>query len=297
MRMALGARVLFLVISVLIASGCAPRHRNSADKILVVASIAPMADFAKKVGGDRVEVKLMVPPGASPHTYQIRPDQMEDLSKASVLVLNGIGLEFWADKTIEAAGNPRLVVVVTAEGLPVLDSYDDHGHGHGANPHVWLNPILAIRQVESIRDALVKADPDHENLYKQNTADFIQQLRDLDLEISATVNRFSSKRFVAFHPAWEYFAEQYGLVQAAVIEEWPGKEPPPSKIKEVIDTMKKINAKAIFAEPQFSAKSAQVVAEEAGATVLYLDPLGSPPDYDYLATMRDNLAQMERALK
>ena len=108
---------------------------------------------------------------------------------------------------------------------------------------------------------------------------------------------FSSKKFIAFHPAWVYFAQRYGLEQAAVIETTPGKEPSPAEIAEIVKTARAIGAKAIFAEPQFSPKAAEVIAAESGAEVLFLNPLGEPPDFSYLDTMRYNVGEMEKALK
>ena len=293
------SRVVMLVMvcaAVLVASGCGKARVRQGGRMLVAASIAPMADFARNVGGDLVDVELLVPPNASPHTYQLDPDQMRLLSKASVLVLNGVRLEFWADKAISAAENPKLIVVETAKGISLIDSPDDHVH-EGGNPHVWLNPIYAIRQVQAIRDAFIKADPPHHSQYTANAATYVRKLQQLDADIRKEVRSFRSKRFVAFHPAWVYFAREYGLVEAAVIEQSPGREPSPSEIRDVVKIAKQARAKAIFAEPQFSPKAAQVVADEVGAKVLMLDPIGKPPDYDYIKTMRANLKQMAEALR
>ncbi|OFX17759.1 MAG: hypothetical protein A2Z18_01840 [Armatimonadetes bacterium RBG_16_58_9] len=268
----------------------------SSNRMVVAASISPLADFAKKVGGDLVEVELLVPAGASPHTFQLTPQQMNTLSKASVLILNGVGLEFWADKAISAADNPNLKVVRTADGLDIIDDVDEE-HGKGGNPHVWLSPVCAISQVKAIRDAFIEADPQHKYSYAANAAHFIGQLEQLDSEIRRQVESFSTNKFVAFHPAWVYLARDYGLVQAAVIEKSPGVEPSPSEASDVVRTVRKIEARAIFAEPQFSPKVAEVIAQESGARVLILDPLGKPDDYDYIKMMRANLKQMAEALR
>lgn len=288
--------VCALIACILGAAGCARHAPKPSGRMLVIASIAPLADFAKQVGGNLVDVEVMVPPGASPHTYQIRTDQMENVSRASVLVLNGVGLEYWADKVIDAAGNPKLIVVHAAKGLPIIDSTDKHDPG--GNPHVWLDPIYAIRQVELIRDAFIKADPKHTSQYTANADRYIGKLKRLDADIRARVRQFKSKQFIAFHPAWVYFAQRYGLVQAAVIEEWPGKDPPPSKIREIVQTAKRLKVKAIFAEPQLSPKAAQVVAEEAGVEVLMLNPLeSSSGSSSYIEMVRTNMDQIEKALK
>lgn len=286
------ALLLAIIAFAVCVAGCS-RTNLPKGKMIVAASIPPLADFAKQVGGKYVDVTLLVGPGQSPHTYQIQPDQMRMLSEASVLVLNGVNLEFWADKAIDAANNPKLIVVKTADGLPTIDE-SDHG---GGNPHVWLNPIYAIHQVEMIRDAYIKADPKHAVQYKTNANAYINKLKQLDKDIRAEVKTFKQKQFVAFHSAWVYFAREYGLKQAAVIEESPGKEPTPVQIKHVVDTIKRIKAKAIFAEPQFSPKAAEVIASETGAKVLFLDPLGRPPHYSYISMMRYDVAEMAKALK
>jgi zinc transport system substrate-binding protein len=269
-------------------------RRQPSPPLVVAASILPLADFARQVGGDRVTVEVLVPPGASPHTYEPTPAQLVLLSRARVLVLNGVGLEFWADKALGAAHNPRLIVVRTAEGLPILAGAAAEP---GGNPHVWLSPRGAIHQVAAIRDGLVRADPAGAESYRANAERYIAQLGALDAEIRDTVATFGSRRFVAFHPAWVYFARDYGLEQAAVIEAAPGREPSPAEIAGIIRTARAIGAKAIFAEREFPTKAARVIADEAGAKVLLLDTLGRGPSYSYLDTMRYNLAQMVRALR
>lgn len=287
---------MWLAITVLaaFAAGCGRPAGKGGGKMVVAASIAPLVDFSRQVGGDRVEVELLVPPGSNPHLYQVQPNQMALLSKASVLVLNGVSLEFWANNVIDAANNRKLIVVRTADGLPIIAHSEEGGEG---NPHVWLDPIDAIYQVEKIREAFTKADPAHASEYAANAARYTGKLRKLDAEIRREVAQFKSKSFVAFHPTWVYFAKRYGLVEAAEIEQSPGKEPSPRDIAGAVKTARKLHAKAIFAEPQMSPKGAQVVAEEVGAKVLLLDAFGRPPDYDYIETMRNNLRLMAEALK
>lgn len=294
MRLRMGVSLACALVVMMGIAGCGRGEMDRGGRMLVTASIAPLADFAKQVGGKYVEVELLVPPGASPHTYQLEPSQMEMLSRASVLVLNGAGLEYWAKKAVDAAANPRLVAMDTARGMKLLDSDPEHPSG---NPHVWLDPVNAIRQVEAIRDAFKRADPEHASEYRANAAAYIGRLRHLDQEIRAQVKMFRARSFVAFHPAWVYFAKRYSLTQAAVIERSPGREPSPGEIREVVDTVRRLKAKAVFAEPQFSPKAADVVAAESGAKVIFLDPLGKPPDYDYIETMRSNLRQMSEGLR
>ncbi|MCR4407669.1 MAG: metal ABC transporter substrate-binding protein [Anaerolineae bacterium] len=289
------AMAVLLWLSLTGCGGRTPQPTDAGtDKLLIAASIAPLYDFSQQVGGDRVQVEMLVPPGASPHTYELTPAQLQTLSKARVLVLNGIGLEFWADDAVNAVNNHHLVVVDTSQGLTILEGDSDEPKG---NPHIWLDPLNAIHQVERIRDALVQADPGGAEIYRANAERYIGELKTLDQEIRGRVATFSSKEFIAFHPAWVYFARRYGLEQVAVIETTPGKEPSPAEVAQIVKTARAIGAKAIFAEPQFSPKAAEVIAAESGAEVLFLNPLGDPPDFRYVDMMRRNLAEMEKALK
>ena len=298
MRSTLGrvASCIAIMLAMTAILGCGRTEKQKSGKMLVAASIAPLADFAREVGGQKVNVELLVPAGASPHTYQLNPDQMSVLHNASVLVLNGIGLEYWADKAIDAANNPKLIIVHTADGLPTIDTPDDSDH-KGGNPHVWLDPKMAIHQVEAIRDAYIKADPKNADYYRNNSKEYVAKLMALDADIRKQVHAFSHKKFIAFHPAWAYFAREYGLTQEAVIETSPGKEPSPAEIRTIVDKARTLKAKAIFAESQFSPKAAKVIADEVGAKVIILDPLGEPPSYNYIQTMHDNLNRMSEALK
>jgi len=286
----------WLVAAALLAEGCGNAGRESPPQegLLVLASILPLANFARQVGGERVRVEALVPPGASPHTYELTPAQLRAVSQARLMILNGVGLEYWAEQVISAADNPELAVVNTSQGIRILSGDPDDP---GGNPHVWLNPRNAMRQVAVIRDALVRIDPAGVEDYRHNTEQFLGELERLDREIREAANQFTAKQIVTFHAAWSYFAGEYGLVEAAVVERSPGREPSPDEMAEVIRTARMIGARAIFAEPQFSPRAAETIAEESGAQVLFLNPLGFPPDYSYLAMMRYNLAEISKALR
>jgi zinc transport system substrate-binding protein len=289
--------VLFVLVAVtFLLSGCGGTPTSNADRIKVAVSVAPLADLAQQVGGEHVTVTTLVPPAASPHTYEPTPAQVKEVAEADVLALIGLGFEFWAEDMIESAANPDLIVVYTSEGIEVI--HDEHeGHEIG-NPHVWLNPRNAMVQVRHLRDALIEADPAHQTEYEANTETYLAQLEALDEEIAAQVATWSQREFIAFHPSWVYFAQRYGLRQAAVVEQTPGREPSPAELAEIIETARRIGAKAIFAEPQFSSKAAETIAAESGAQVLFLNPLGGANGpTSYLEMMRYNVAQMGKAMK
>jgi zinc transport system substrate-binding protein len=183
--------------------------------------------------------------------------------------------------------------VDTSQGVPLIDA-----GAHGANPHIWLDPQQALLQAKHIRCALVRTDPQHAAVYRANATRFLAELWRLDREIATEVDGWRQRRFIAFHPAWVYFARRYGLEQAAVIERSPGREPSPKELTAIVETARRIGARAIFAEPQFSPKAAEAIARESGARVLVLDPLGSSlEDRSYLAMIRFNVAQLALALR
>ena len=286
------ATVGLMVVTGAGCSGGGGARQREARKVLVVASIPPLADFARQVGGERVRVETLVQPGMSPHTFEPTPAQLEAISKASVLVLNGVGLEPWADELIEAAGNEELEVVRTAEGLEIIDERP-HGQGRASgNPHVWLDPMCAMHQVEWIWKALSRADPAGGPTYDRNARAYGAQLLALDREIAAAIGGFETRRFVAQHSVWTYFAKRYGLLEAGVVETTPGREPTPGEIAEVVRTVRDTGVRAIFAERQLSQKAAGVIAAESGAKVVVLDPLGS----DYMRMMRENVEKMGEGL-
>ncbi|MDI7277044.1 MAG: metal ABC transporter substrate-binding protein [Anaerolineae bacterium] len=285
--------LLLLALASTLLAGCAP-GTSGAGPIRVAVSIPPLADMVRQIGGDRVTVVELVPPGASVHTYEPSPRQVEFVSRAHLLVLNGVNLEFWAPKVIDAANNPRLQVVYAAEGLPILQQEREEG----GNPHVWLSPPLAIRQAGRIRDAMINADPGERSTYEANAARYLAELEALDEEVRAETARWTHRHFVAFHAAWIYFAQTYGLEQVAVIEESPGREPSPEYVAGIVQLIRKYDVPAVFAEPQLPTKAAEAVAAEAGVPVIVLDPLGGVEGRrTYVELLRYNLQQMAQALR
>lgn len=278
----------------------------------VVASIAPLADFAREVGGDRVAVEQLVPPGQNPHTYALKPAQMRALTRARLLVLNGMGLEFFGEKIAEAAGNRGLVVLRSAEGLvaggsplnaaPATHGARDHDDEDEAdparNPHVWLDPVVATAQVERIRDALGALDPAGRAVYEANARRYLGELAALHREFRTALATVRTRQFIVFHPSFTHLARRYGLEQVAVVSSGgTEQEPLPRRIAAVIETARRLRARAIFAEPQFPRKAAETIAAEAGIAVAYLDPIGAGPRSTYLGTMRANLRALVAALQ
>ncbi len=291
-------RIALLLLAAFITGAGCNKSPQSQGKVIVAASIPPLADFVRQVGQDKVEVVNIVAGAANPHTFEITPETIRRASRARMLVLNGLGLEFWAPKLVDAIGRNSLKVVDTSQGIqPIEDEEHDHDHG-GANPHIWLSPPLAIHQVKTIRDALVEIDPGNASHYRRSSQAYIDSLLALDNEITLEIAGWLQRSFICFHPSWNYFADNYKLNQAAVIEKRSGFEPTPREIVEIIELVKKLDISAIFAERQFPTQSSETIARECGAKVISLDPLGEEsPAFSYLSLMRLNVAKMAQAMK
>ncbi|MCD6570884.1 MAG: zinc ABC transporter substrate-binding protein [Deltaproteobacteria bacterium] len=237
---------------------------GSADnKIIIAVSILPQAYFVENIGGDRVETMVMLPPGASPATYEPLPSQLRDLSKARVYIKVGApGFPFeeaWFRKIRDA--NKDMEIVDSSKGISFIKN----------NPHIWLSPSCVKVQVENIYNGLAKIDPGTKGYYMRNKDNFLKRIDSLDKDIKNRFAGLENRRFMVFHPAWSYFARDYNLKQVPIQIE--GKDPSPVAIKKIIEEAKKEKIKVIFVQPQFSTKSAGVIAKEIGGNVQPMDPL------------------------
>jgi zinc transport system substrate-binding protein len=305
-------RLLFFLWTVLWAVSIPAQAAAYGEKILIAATIQPLGDFAEKIGGDRVQVQVLIPPGASPHVFEPSPFAVAQASKARVFVYVGAGLEPWAEKFLRARGRAGMAVVEATKGIPLIrevegkhhgeepEEKEHEGHSHEAgNPHVWLDPVLAQGICRQIASALIQVDPTHRSQYEANLQSYLGALEELNREIQQQVSTFRLREFVSFHAAFAYFARRYNLRVVGVIELAPGREPTPRHLQRIVAAIKHYGIRVVFAEPQLNPRVAQVVAQEAGVKVLMLDPEGSRPPYggDYLKMMRHNLAVLAEAMK
>lgn len=286
-----------------------------AEKIPVTASIYPIADMVQQVGGDYVDVTFVIPAGASPHTFEPKPSLVKKFSSARIFFMVGAGLEFWAEKFVNLAG-PGLTTVVLSDGVSLIQTAEHHHeheteHHHDelgisgheskvANPHIWLDPLVAKSMVNKITAVLCNVDHPHIKYYKQRSRNFLEKIDQLDRLIKDRVANFKIKKYVSFHASWDYFARRYGLESVGVIEAAPGRNPTPIQIKNIVAMIKKYHIRAVFAEPQLNPRAAEVIAREAEVNVLLLDPLGGPNlkgRSTYIDLMKFNLNVMQEAMK
>ncbi|HHE74941.1 MAG: cation ABC transporter substrate-binding protein [Deltaproteobacteria bacterium] len=260
-------------------------------KVPVFVSIFPQRYFVEQVGGEHVDVQVMVLPGASPTTYEPKSRQMAAIAKAKIYFSMGVPFEaVWLEKIV--ASNKSLRVVPMDRGIQKRAMASFHSHEekeqhdggrtilHNAgetiqhaipDPHVWLSPPLVILQARTILVALQDIDPENGSAYETNFRTFILQVLELDKELRRLLKPHHGQRFMVFHPAWGYFADTYHLEQIPV--EMEGKTPKPAQLKALITNARKHRIKVLFLQPQASAKIAEQVAKEIGAQVAWADPL------------------------
>jgi len=267
-----------IMLLLLFSCACITDDNTQNEGIGIIVSIPPFYEWVSAVGGDNVDITIMVPEGQSPHTYEPTPSQMVKVSKAQIWVKNGVGLEFWTDKIVE--GNESINIIDISSGVDLIPL------GDGYDPHIWLSLGIAKNAVEQIYDALVKIDPENQEIYKNNMDSYLQRLDDVDELIVGTLGTESGKRFIVYHPAWSYFSRDYGLVQIPIQE--GGNEPGPEGITNIIDIARDYGIKVLFIEPQFSTNDAKVIANEIGGEVVAINPLSS----EYI----DNCEKVARAL-
>ena len=244
-------------------------------KPVVIASIAPVEYLAKAVGGDKIEVQSLAK--GDVHSYEPKPNDMKAVAKASLFIAAGLEFEeAWIPRFKASAKN--LVVVKSDAKIAKLkeergeQTEHDEKHEAHADPHVWLNPMLAITMARNISDALIDMDKANKDFYLKNFQKLMNDLLAFDESAKNELAGLKNRKFVVYHPAWGYFAAHYDLEQISI--ERSGKEP---KIDEMASTLKMIkdeNIKVIFADPNRSQKSAQILASQTGAKVELLDPLG-----------------------
>jgi zinc transport system substrate-binding protein len=290
--------ILIVAMNFLASSFAAPDG-----KLKVCVSILPQAYLAERIGGQYVQVECLVGPGQSPHTYEPTPLQMAALAEARAFFRIGISFEEPLLRKIAVSGKD-LNVVDTREGIKLRYFSSEHSHGHEnaqpggvggavdttneglADPHVWLDPLLAKILAENICHELQRLDSLHAAQYAENLAKLEDDLDKLHEKISALLAPFAGREFFVFHPTFGYFGDRYGLSQVAV--ETEGKEPTARQLVGLIEKARRDNIKAIFVQPQFSRKSAAAIARAVGAKIIEIDPLA----YNYL----ENLEKMAREL-
>ncbi|RKD21446.1 zinc transport system substrate-binding protein [Caminicella sporogenes DSM 14501] len=307
---------IIVAVLMLLTTACSTQSKTQSniekntDKLIVYASIYPMYDFAKKIGKDKVDVKLMVPPGAEPHQWEPTAKLMSKLEKADVFIYNGVNMEMWADKLVNSLNNDKLIVVEASRGIELrkFERNDEHAnaenkHHHGIyDPHIWLDPIRAIKQAENIKNAFIKADEKNKEFYEENFKEFADELRQLDEKYKKELKDRKLDYIVVSHAAFGYMADRYGLKQISISGLSPQEEPSAAKMAKISKLVDEYGIKYIFFETLASPKLAKVIAVETGAKTAVLNPIGGmtkedmEKGKDYISVMYENLEVLKKAV-
>jgi len=280
-------KFLILMLPLIWLIGCKPSQtKQDLKKNVVTVSILPQQYFVNKIAGDLLEVNVMIPPGASPVTYEPTPKQMQELSKSFAYFRIG-HIEFeksWM-KNFENM-NPDMKVINTSVNANLIEPEHDHGehdghhheghhHHHGIDPHIWTSPKEVKKQAELIYQFLINELPEQKEIFEKNYNQFVIEIDSLDNYLSTVLAPYKDKKFLIFHPALSYIARDYGLEQISI--EIDGKEPTPAIIQEIISIAKREQIKIVFVQKQFSTHNAEVIANEINGIVVQIDPLD--PDW------------------
>jgi len=263
---------LFLIIAICTGLSCNRNSPETRGKIITV-SIAPYSYFIREIAGNDFNVNIMVPPGSNPHIYEPYPGQISRLRKSVAYISNGfLGFETtWLDRFYEI--NKTMRKLSLGDKIDQIVSSDKHEgeHSEGADPHYWVSPVCAQIMASEVKDLLCQLNPPERQKYQANYDSLVLKIKATDAKAKSLFAGFPGESFMIYHPNLAYLARDYGLKEIAV--EFEGKEPPPSRLKELIDIAASKNIKTIFVQREYDSKNAREIAREIGGHVAVIDPL------------------------
>lgn len=295
--------ILILVI-ILTSCGCTLTERFSTKAAtpdsslpIIYTSIYPLYDFTKKIGGNNVTIINITPAGAEPHSFEPSPKLLAEMSKATLFLYNGAGMEPYLDDLLATLQGSSLLMIGANQGVNLIKE------NQMTDPHTWLSPSCALIMGENIFNALSQIDPDNTSFYKKNFQTFRDNLTKLAQDYEDTLAQCEERKIIVTHQAFNYLCREYNLIQIPIMGLNAEAEPSSRKLKEICRQINNEKIKYLFSEALFSPKVAETIAAETGATVLQLHPLGSLSEKeiqegkDYFKVMRENLENLQLALE
>lgn len=290
--------IVFLVLT-LFLSACQNRgeeFEDNSDKLNVYVSFYPMEFLATRIGGDKINIKTIVPKGMEPHDFEPSLRNMKNLDKTDIFIYNGLGMEAWADDLVDAVDNKEMTLVNSSDSISPIDTEE------GRDPHIWLNPRNMIAIGDSIKDALVEKDGKNKDYYIASYETLKEELEELDQAYRTRLAGKKHDEILVSHEAFSYMAESYGFKQISVAGISSEEEPSSKNIARLIDISKEKELRYIFLETLSNSKAVDIISKEAGLEVLVLNPLEGLTEEDiekkrdYISIMYDNLKELEKAL-
>lgn len=302
-----------VMIGALLFAACGNTN-NEADKkedLTIVTTFYPIYDFTKEIVGDEGNVKLLIPAGTEPHDFEPSAKERAEISDADVFVYNSSDMEFFVDSLKDSVDSKQTLMIEAAKGIDRLESQEadeheeseeGHDHAHEYDPHVWLDPVLAIKEVRTIAGELGEKYPDKKEIFTKNADAYIKKLEELDQKYSEELKNATNRTFVTQHAAFAYLANQYNLEQVAISGVSPDQEPTPSRLAELKEFVKKNNIKVIYFEENASSKVAETLSNETGVKLEVLNPLESLTNEqikageNYISVMEKNLEALKESI-
>lgn len=291
---------IFTIITIIPLSGYAlwisEQNNNSSQQVSdqqkILVTFYPIYQFTKAVGGEKVDVSVIIPSGVEPHDWEPTIQDIENLKKANMIIINGAGLEPWIPKLVSE--NSNMIIVDSSKNIQLLK----HEGNNMTDPHIWLDPILVKIQVQNIADGLIKIDPKNADYYQQNANRYKEKLDSLDNEIKTDLASCSKKDFLSFHDAFSYFSKEYGLNQNTIVGGLnPEAEPTAQTLEEITQKAKTLGINVVFTEEAVNPQISKVIADEIHGKVLVLSPLEVTNIHDdYIEKMQNNLSNLKEAL-
>lgn len=302
-----GTVIILLIVGIVFGVRAANNKSTDANKLSVTTTFYPLYNFAEEIGGDRVTVTNMTPPGAEPHDYEVTPKQLADAQKSKVFVYIGGLMEPWSDAFL---ADYRATPVRAGEGIALISIVpgheDHHDEGHAedqlTDPHFWLDPVHAQKMVDNISAGMIKADPTNAAYYASRAEAYKAQLAQLDTDYRNGLATCKVRTIVTSHEAFGYLAKRYNLDVASISGITPGEDPSPTGLAEITRLIKEKRITHVFFESLASPKLAETLAKETGAQTAVFDPIEGITDEDqkqgkdYLSVQRENLANLRTAL-
>ena len=283
-----------IIISLAVLLSAQVQAARAGEKIHVFVSILPQACFVEQVGGDRVEVEVLVGPGQSPATYEPTPRQIAGLASADIYFSIGVPFEKLLLDKISAIFRD-LKIIDTREGINLRRIEEGHGdhpgeEAGGPDPHIWLDPKLVKTQAATVCRELCLLDPGSVEYFRKNLETFQIKLDEADARIGSLLAPYRGRSFLVYHPVFGYFGDSYGLTQVAV--EIEGKEPSAKQLSRLIEKAREEGVKVIFVQPQFAKRDAMTIAKAIGGAVVRMNPLPR----EYLASLEEMAERIRKAL-
>lgn len=277
-------------------------NQTQTEKLSVYASFYPMYDFASKIGGDKANVVNMIPSGTEPHDWEPTVADIAGLEETDIFVYNGAGIEHWAEDVLDSLQNKDLIAVEASKNISLMEDHHED-EGEEFDPHVWLSPLNAKKEMENIKNAFAQADPDNKDYYEANYTKYAAEFDALDEEYKDTLNAVPNKDVIVAHQAFGYLCSAYELNQVPIEGLAPNSEPDPARVSEIIDFAKEHKVKVIFFEELVSPKVSETIADAINAKTDVLNPIEGLSDEqlkagdDYFSAMRQNLQSLKAALE